>query len=432
MPTRSIIATIAVLCVLGLPWQSPAADDTAAHANVAHATHDKAHETDAASQNAGASADAHADDAHGDTAHDGHGALVGATEAGKAILENYYNSVHALDHEHTPHEIASIFTVVKTVWKKDVKLLNKQEVAQFYYYQAKNAGDQVVADYLAKQIDKYAGERRSVNTSGFGEFLGSVAYTFYKHSYGIIGLLVIAFYVWLFGTAWQYRGMIPTRWSAFAELAYESLYNLYASVMGKDEARRYLPFLGTLFLFILACNFLSLIPFLKSPSAIIFNNIGLGLCVFIYCQYIAFTRMGAGAYLYHLMGEPKDGVGWFLGVVLILPLELMGELVKPISLCLRLFGNILAEDILLLVFVMIGLQMVTVLPIIGILIPFGVPLHLLLSPLIILFSTIQALVFSFLTAAYISMKLPHHEHHHEHDSPGHDAAHGAHAHAAAH
>jgi F-type H+-transporting ATPase subunit a len=111
------------------------------------------------------------------------------------------------------------------------------------------------------------------------------------------------------------------------------------------------------------------------------------------------------------MGEPKDIVGWLLSP-LFLVLETLGELVRPISLSLRLFGNILGEDILLFVFCGIGIGLVVGIPGLSWM-PIGLPIHLALAPLILMFSTIQALVFTLLSAVYISLKVPHGDHHDE-------------------
>ncbi len=108
--------------------------------------------------------------------------------------------------------------------------------------------------------------------------------------------------------------------------------------------------------------------------------------------------------------------------MLLFPLEIMGELIKPVSLSCRLFGNILGEDILLAVFVGLG---VTVLSFMHS--PVSLPLQLPFYFLSALFGVIQGLVFALLTTVYIVMMLPHeHEGHHEHhESPagGHAAAH---------
>jgi len=103
-------------------------------------------------------------------------------------------------------------------------------------------------------------------------------------------------------------------------------------------------------------------------------------------------------------------------------LHIIGELAKPVSLALRLFGNILGEDILLGAFLMMGLMVTAAIG--GDHLPAwspGIPLHFPFLFLVLLTSTIQALVFSLLTTIYILLVLPHDEHH---DEAGHEAAAG--------
>jgi F-type H+-transporting ATPase subunit a len=132
--------------------------------------------------------------------------------------------------------------------------------------------------------------------------------------------------------------------------------------------------------------------------------------VFLYVQYTAFRFQGPKGYLFHLAGEPQDAVGWILSP-LFLVLHVLGEFIKPVSLGLRLFGNILGEHVLLGVFSLLGIALTQFL-----LSGFGVehvwigiPLHLLLVPIALLGSTIQATVFVVLSTIYIFLVLPHHE-----------------------
>jgi F-type H+-transporting ATPase subunit a len=95
-----------------------------------------------------------------------------------------------------------------------------------------------------------------------------------------------------------------------------------------------------------------------------------------------------------------------------LPLHLIEEVAKPLSLSLRLFGNIMGEDVLLGVFAMLGVSMLAFLKL-----PIGVPLHLPFIFLAVLLSTIQALVFTLLSTIYFLQMLPHDEH--EEEAHGH-------------
>jgi F-type H+-transporting ATPase subunit a len=152
----------------------------------------------------------------------------------------------------------------------------------------------------------------------------------------------------------------------------------------------------------------------KSPTATLINNASIALCVFLYVQYTGIRRNGIGGYFHHLAGSPKDVVGWCLSPLMFL-LEVVGELIKPMSLSLRLFGNIFGEDTLLAVFALLGVVVIAFIPGIGDQwwMP-GVPLHLPFLFLSMLLGLIQALVFSLLTAVYITLMLPHEHHDDEH------------------
>lgn len=166
---------------------------------------------------------------------------------------------------------------------------------------------------------------------------------------------------------------------------------------------RYVPFLGTLFLYIWFMNLFGLVPLMKSPTSVLSTTAALAICVFLYVQAVGLRRQGPLRYLKHLAGDPQDAVGWCM-VPLMLPLHVIGELAKPVSLSLRLFGNILGEDVLIGVFAGLGVALVAFLRL-----PIGIPLHLPFILLALLMSTVQALVFTLLSTIYIMQMLPHEE-----------------------
>jgi F-type H+-transporting ATPase subunit a len=209
---------------------------------------------------------------------------------------------------------------------------------------------------------------------------------------------------------------IPTRGQSLVETYVELMDSFTSSILGPEMGRRYLPFVGTLWVYIWFMNLFCLVPGGFAPTSVLQQTFALSITVFLYVQYTAFRYQGPGGYLFHLMGEPRDAIGWALAP-LFLPLHVLGEFIKPLSLALRLRGNILGEDILLGVFSALGIMLISVLgwqdPL------FGIPLHLPMMALVLLGSTIQATVFTVLTTIYISMSLPHHEDHGE----GHSHAH---------
>jgi len=202
------------------------------------------------------------------------------------------------------------------------------------------------------------------------------------------------------------RKLIPGRLQAIVEMLVDGLSNFFIGIVGEKYGPRYVPFLGTLFVYILLMNFAGLIPFLHSSTANLNTTAALAICVFLHVQGSAIKHLGIGKWIYHLMGEPRDVITWVL-VPINLPIHIIGELAKPFSLALRLFGNITGEDVLIAAFVGLGVLSLGFLHS-----PVGLPLHVPFIFLALLTSTIQALVFSLLAAVYFSLLLPH-EHHEE-------------------
>lgn len=201
------------------------------------------------------------------------------------------------------------------------------------------------------------------------------------------------------------RSMIPGPFQNAVEAIVEGIYSLVSSMLGK-ETDRYLPFLGTLFIYIWCMNMSGIVPLMHAPTASINMTAALSITVFLFVQYTAMRRLGPLKYLHHLAGEPDSGVTWAL-VVINFPLHVFGEFVKPFSLAVRLFGNIFGEDTLIAVMVSLG-----VLSLSFIHSPVGIPFQLPFYFLSLLLGTIQALVFTMLSAAYIAMVMPHGEHGH--------------------
>ncbi len=221
----------------------------------------------------------------------------------------------------------------------------------------------------------------------------------------IFAFLVIGIIAWFFHSASKKHSILPGRLQAFAEMVVEGLLGLFVSILGEKEGRKHFPFLASLFIFIVCMNWFGLIPMMKSPTASIKITAALAICTFLYVQTIGFKRLGAKGYFYHLMGEPKDLIGWLM-VPLFLPLHILEEFIKPVSLACRLYGNIFGEDTLLGVLMIMGVGSMVALWSGAF---FGIPFHFPFIFLALLVSVIQALVFTLLSTIYISMVLPHHE-----------------------
>lgn len=214
----------------------------------------------------------------------------------------------------------------------------------------------------------------------------------------IIIILVSAAYI-----STKRNALIPGRYQNLLELIVESLDNFVCGIIGPD-GRRFTPFIGTLFLYIFFMNLFGLLPGMKSPSSNLNTTLALAIVVFLYVQYTGISKLGILAYLDHLLGSPRDIIG-FLFIPLMFPLHVMGELIKPVSLSLRLFGNILGEDSLIAAFLAFGIIALSFIKS-----PIGLPLQIPFMLLAILTGIVQALVFSLLTTIYLFTMLPHHEH----------------------
>lgn len=215
----------------------------------------------------------------------------------------------------------------------------------------------------------------------------------------LISIIVIKVY--------RHRSFLPDKLQNAIEFFVETLDKFICETMGKENGRRFLPYIGSLFLFIWFNNLLGIIPFMKSPTSSYRTTIALAICTFCYVQVVAVSRMGLGGYLYHLAGSPKGIIMWLV-VPIMLPMHIIGELAKPLSLSLRLFGNVFGEDTLIGVFAILGIMAMSF---IGVQHPVvGFPLQIPFLFLAVLTGTIQALVFSLLSMIYFIMVLPADEH----------------------
>lgn len=204
-----------------------------------------------------------------------------------------------------------------------------------------------------------------------------------------------------FGT--RNRTLIPSGLQNFLEWIVENLQRFILEILG-PQGEKYVPFLGTLFIFILTMNWLVLIPFMKAPSSNFNITVALAICVFVLVQYLNIKNQGVLGFLYHLAGSPKDIMGWCL-VPLMLVIELLTQLTRPITLSLRLFGNVLGEDILIGAFALFGVTLISFMSW-----PVGIPLQIPFMFLALLTGMMQALVFTLLSAVYILLSIPDKEH----------------------
>jgi F-type H+-transporting ATPase subunit a len=162
------------------------------------------------------------------------------------------------------------------------------------------------------------------------------------------------------------------------ETVVDALHSLLDDTMG-HQGRKFFPLIATLGIFILTANLIGIIPGFESPTANINTNAAMALVVFFSTHVVGVMNHGF-KYFKQFMGPV-----WWL-TPLMMPIEIIGHIARPLSLTVRLFGNIMGEDL--------------VLGVVLFLVPFLVPLPVFV--LMIFTSLIQTLVFMLLAMMYIS------------------------------
>ena len=185
-----------------------------------------------------------------------------------------------------------------------------------------------------------------------------------------------------------------------AEMAVEKLQGFYGGILGPANARRYFPMMATFFIFIVVSNYIGLLPgagqVFTVPTATLSVTAGLAIIAFCMTHTVGIQRRGLGGYL-------KSFIKPFL---LMLPLNLIEQIVRPFSLALRLYGNLYGEE-------MVTHELGNLFPLV---------LPLLMQVLSLLFCLIQAVVFTMLLSIYIEEAIEDRRrarHRHQHHRPRH-------------
>ncbi len=208
-------------------------------------------------------------------------------------------------------------------------------------------------------------------------------------------LVIVLFLGILAFFAARKKSLIPGRLQAAAELIVSGLDNFVCGIIG-PKGRKLTPFIGTLFIYILFMNMAGLVPFMKSSTASWSTTLALALCVFFYVQYTAIRELGFLGYLDHLAGKQRG----ILAFTVVLPLfmlilHILTELIRPLSLSLRLRGNIWGDEVLIALLAGFGIK--------------GLPLLLFNMAMGLLAGVVQAAVFCLLTTIYFALVLEHEE-----------------------
>ena len=205
-----------------------------------------------------------------------------------------------------------------------------------------------------------------------------------------LAMLITVLSVSLFLVVGMSRGrLVPGRWQSMAELSYEFVAGLLKETVG-NEGRRYFPWIFTLFMFILFGNLLGMIPSAFTFTSHIVVTFAMALVVFLFVTLLAVFKHGFRFFSFFVPpGAPK--LMW----PLLIPIEVISYLSRPVSLSVRLFANMLAGHTLLKVFAgfVVALGAAGVVPLLFI---------VALTGLEILIAFLQAYVFTILTCLYIN------------------------------
>ena len=185
------------------------------------------------------------------------------------------------------------------------------------------------------------------------------------------------------------RALVPGRWQSLAEMSYEFVADMVETNVGHG-GREFFPFVFTLFMFILFANFLGMIPYSYTVTSQIVVTFALAAVVFIGVTIIGIVRHGFG---FLRLFVPR-GVPAVL-LLLLVPIELLSYFIRPFTLAIRLFANMLAGHTMLAIFAGFAASI----GLLGIL-PMGI--DILLVALEVLVAALQAYVFAILTCLYLS------------------------------
>lgn len=210
----------------------------------------------------------------------------------------------------------------------------------------------------------------------------------------LFSLISAAFIALLFAFGLKKELRAPKGLTLFLEWSVDCLDKLLRQIM-EERSQKYLPFLGTLFLYIFCMNIWGLIPLMKTPSSNLSVTMALAICVFCYVQYLNIKNKGPLGFVYSLAGSPKNFVGWLI-VPVMLPLEILTQLARPVTLALRLAGNMLGDHLLIVVFALLGFVWLPSYEV-----PLTIPIQIPIIFLAILTGFMQALVFTVLAGIYI-------------------------------
>jgi len=204
-------------------------------------------------------------------------------------------------------------------------------------------------------------------------------------------MLIIASFAYKFSLKSIDEEVVPTPGTSFKNIfqyAVESILGLMEGIIGHD-AKKYFPLIGALFIYVFINNLMGIIPGMLPATENINTNLAVSITVFFYYNLVGIKEQGIVNYLKHFMGPII-----FLAPLMLI-IETISHLVRPVALAIRLFGNINGDHVVLGIF--------------SDLVPLGIPVIFLGLGLFVAF--VQAFVFALLSSVYIGLSVAHEEHH---------------------
>ncbi|MEA3374324.1 MAG: F0F1 ATP synthase subunit A [Campylobacterota bacterium] len=218
----------------------------------------------------------------------------------------------------------------------------------------------------------------------FGLISHDHAWIFLTHMLLSAGLVLL-----LAKMATSKLSVVPTGAQNVMEAYLGGVLAMGADVMGKEEARRYLPLVATIGLFVAIANLIGIVPGFEAPSAFLDFTLALALVVFVYYNYEGIRRNGVIAYFKHFLGP----VWWLYW--LMFPIEIVSHISRIISLSFRLFGNVKGDDMFLMVILMLAPWLLPMIP----------------FALLSFMALLQAFIFMMLTYVYLGGAIAVHDDH---------------------
>ena len=173
--------------------------------------------------------------------------------------------------------------------------------------------------------------------------------------------------------------LVPKGTQNLMEAYINGVLQMGTDVMGKENARKYLPLIATIGLFVGIANLIGVIPGFEAPTAFLEMPLTLALVVFVYYNYVGIKEQGVIKYFKHFLGP----VWWLYW--LMFPIEIVSHFSRLVSLSFRLFGNVKGDDMFLMVILMLAPWLLPMIP----------------FALLTFMAFLQAFIFMMLTTVYI-------------------------------